>query len=111
MHTIFLTEDGETSLEYVTLLTCLSEITNSLKSLPGGKADLATKFKAEAWISINVEPNEEALLKLVLQRITRKTTQFYIFLRILSNITGMDQAAELLTKRKKEIYSTIVCNE
>lgn len=87
---------GKDKPGYQKVLSKISEITSTLKQLPGAKEKLSELYKKQEWISMEADTTETNLVNIALDRIQLKSSQFEVFVGMLKEITGMDLIVETL---------------
>ena len=87
---------GRNTPEYKKVKNNMENIVEALKATPSAKDKLSMKCKQNEWLSESVDPLEEDLVRLVLERIRQRASQFTLFISMLRQITGMDQIADTL---------------
>ena len=90
---------GTNSPEYRSVNTNRSRITSALKSNPTASKTLKQKFKEESWLEPTDDPDEDALVTLILNRIKHDVNQFQKFIHMLRDIAGMDQIENMLKSK------------
>ena len=87
---------GRNTPEYQKVKNNMENIIDALKATPSVKYKLNVQCKEKGWLSASADPLEEELVRLVLERIRWRASQFTLFKGMLREITGMDQIANTL---------------
>ena len=82
---------------YDSILSRLSEITDTLKLNSGARDKLISLYQKHKWLSIAEKPVEDNLVKLALNRIKQDPSQFDKLISMLREIEGMDLIVKILT--------------
>ena len=85
---------------YDSVLSSLSDITETLKLNSGARDKLTSLYQEHKWLNISEKPVEDDLVKLALNRIKQDPNQFDMFISILNEIEGMDLIIKTLTGGK-----------
>ena len=89
--------EGKDTPEYQRVLGNMGKITEALATTPGAKKTLSEKCKERGWLPLPANPTEKGLVEFWLGRIDQNTDQFYVFVSMLGEISGMDQIVKCLS--------------
>ena len=82
---------------YERVLSNLVDITDILKLTPSAQAKLTQLYQQNKWLEITDKPNADELVRLALARIKLDPGQYYLFVSMLRDITGLNIIADKIT--------------
>ena len=93
---LFPTDTGKKSPEYVTLRENLSKVVGAFDTVSGSKDELCLKYMERNWLHITASPSKKDLVILALANTEADARKFYEFVKMLSEIRGMESTAKNL---------------
>ena len=81
---------GDRTPEYCCVLKNMTCIIDHLKTNEDAKERLIQKLQQKRWIDIPCKSKEHELVRTALNRIKDDANEYYAFIDMLQNITGMD---------------------
>ena len=92
----FPTDRGKKSPEYITLRENLSKVVGAFSTVSGSKDELCLKYMENNWLPITASPSKRDLVILALANTEADARKFHEFVRMLSEINGMQSTAKNL---------------
>ena len=81
---------GISSLQYICVRENIANITGYLQHNPAVKVDLARQLQSTGWLTTGVEVGPDALVSLVLQRISLDPNEYDSFVAMLEKVVGTE---------------------
>ena len=88
---------GRRSPQYLAVQESLEKLRRALKATDGAEESLLTIFKSRGWLDQLAQTKADGLLTKALNKIENKVENYEVFIQMLQEVSGIEDAVEAIT--------------